>query len=269
VALSVRSDSSKGIYIWDLIHKTLTRLTFEGANAYPLWTPDGKRIAFWSAREGKYNAYWKSADGAGKDELLNVSSANVPGSWTDGGKTLVLTGWREGYASGIGMLSMERVPKFKILLDEVYHESQPQISPDGRWMAYTSYESGSDEIYIRPFPDVNAGRRQISRNGGDSPLWSRDGREIFYRNGNSDIAVSVKTSPTLIFETPRTLFQGTYVSRVNSPGSWDLETWDISPDGKRFLMIKESSAGGTGGAPRKINIVLNWFEELKQRVPVK
>ncbi len=269
VALSVRSDSSMGIYIWDLVRKTLTRLTFEGSNAYPLWTPDGKRIAFWSAREGKYDAYWISADGAGKDEPLGVLGANVPGAWADHGKTLVLTGWRAGYTSGIGMLSMGGDRKFKMLLDEEHHESQPRISPDGRWIAYTSYESGRDEIYVRPFPDVNAGRWQISMNGGDSPLWSRDGREIFYRNGNAIIAVSVKTSPTLIFETPRTLFQGTYVGRVNSPGSWDLETWDISPDGKRFLMIKESSTGGAGGGPRKINIVLNWTEEMKQRVTVK
>ena len=148
-----------------------------------------------------------------------------------------------------------------------YHD--PRVSPDGTQVAYTSYESGRDEIYVRPFPNVNAGRWQISRNGGDSPLWSRDGREILYRNGNAVMAVLVKTSPAFIFETPRTLFQGTYVSRTNNPGSWDLETWDISPDGKRFLMMKESSAGGAGGGPRKINIVFNWLEELKQRVPVK
>ncbi len=182
---------------------------------------------------------------------------------------MVLTGRRTGLMSGIRILSMEGDRKFKPLLDEKYRESQPRISPDGRLMAYTSYESGRDEIYVRPFPDVNAGRWQISRNGGDSPLWSRDGREILYRNGDEVIAVSVKMSPTLIFETPRTLFQGTYVSRVNSAGSWDFETWDISPDGKRFLMIKESGAGGAEGVPRKINIVVNWLEELKQRVPVK
>jgi serine/threonine-protein kinase len=168
--------------------------------------------------------------------------------------------------SGIGMLSMEGNREFKFLLDEKYHESQPRISPDGRWMAYTSNESGKEEIYVRPFPDVNDGRWQISTSGGNNPLWSRDGREIFYRNGNAVIAVSVKTLPTFIFETPRTLFQGTYVSSVNIPGSTDFGTWDISPDGQRFLMLRGSSAVSS---PRKINIVLNWFEELKQRVPEK
>jgi serine/threonine-protein kinase len=166
--------------------------------------------------------------------------------------------------SGIGMLSMEGDRKPKFLLDEKYHESQPRISPDGRWMAYTSNESGRDEIYVRPFPDVNAGGRwQISTNGGDSPLWSRGGREIFYRDGNAVIAVSVKTSPTFILEDSRTLFQDTYVASVNFPGG-EFSTWDIY--GEKFLMMKESSAGGL---PRKVNIVLNWLEELKQRVPVK
>ena len=268
VALSVAGD----IRIWDLIHKILTPLTFEGANGFPLWTPDGKRIAFWSSREGKYDAYWRSADGTGKDELLGVHMSSwsfVPASWADHGKTLVFTGWRSAYMSGIGILSMEGDRKSKFLLDEGYHESHPRISPDGRWMAYTSNEKKREEVYVRPFPDVNEGGRwQISTSGGDGPLWSPDGREIFYRNGHAVIAVSVKTSPTFILEASRTLFQGTYVAAINSPGG-EFATWDIHPDGKRFLMIKESSAGGAGGFPRKINIVLNWLEELKRQVPAK
>jgi eukaryotic-like serine/threonine-protein kinase len=268
VALNVAAAPYGDIWVWDLIHRTPIRLTFGGNNAYPLWTPDGKRLAFWSFREGKYNAYWKSADGTGKDELLGVPLASrifVPADWADNGKTLVATGFHLDYMSGIGMLSMEGDRRFKFLLDEKYHESQPRISPDGRWMAYTSNESGKEDIYVRPFPDMN-GRWQISTSGGNNPLWSRDGREIFYRNGNAVMAVSVKTSPTFIFETSRTLFQGTYVSSVNSPASRDFGTWDISPDGQRFLMLRESSAGS---GPRKINIVVNWLEELKQRVPTK
>jgi eukaryotic-like serine/threonine-protein kinase len=270
VALNVAAAPPSGdIWIWDLIRRTPVRLTFDGTNIYPLWTPDSKRIAFLSVREGKYNTYWKSADGTGKDELLGVHLANrsfVPASWADNGKTLVTTSWRNDYMSGIGMLLMEGNRKFKFLLDEKYHESQPRISPDGRWMAYTSNESGKEEIYVRPFPDVNDGRWQISTSGGNNPLWSRDGREIFYRNGNAVMAVSVKISPTFNFETPRILFQGTYVRSVNSPGSRDFGTWDISPDSRRFLMLREPSTGSGG---RKINIVVNWLEELKQWVPTK
>ena len=268
VALDVAAASGGDIWTLDLNHGTPVRLTFEKTNGFPLWSPDSKRIAFWSGREGRSNAYWKSADGTGNDELLGKElglRSFVPADWADNGKTLVTTSWNLSYMSGIGMLSMEGNRKFKFLLDEKYHESQPRISSDGRWMAYTSNESGKEEIYVRSFPDMD-GHWQISTGGGNNPLWSPDGREIFYRNGNAVITVPVKISPTFIFETPRTLFQGTYVSSVNSPASRDFGTWDISPDGRRFLMLRGSSAGS---GPRKINIVLNWFEELKQRVPTK
>jgi serine/threonine-protein kinase len=272
VALSILTAGHRDIWIWDLIHKTLARLTFDGrANASPLWTPDGKRITFFSYREGRFSLCWKSADGAGKDELLGTLPDLIPfpASWSDNGKTLVLTEWNTGAVRfDIGMLSMEGDRKWKALLNENYDEAQPQISPDGRWMVYTSKESGQNQIYVRPFPDVNAGRWQISTSGGDSPLWSRDSREVFYRNGDEVMAVSVKTAPTFSFETPRVLFRGTYVSNVFRFPNDDFDTWDISPDGKRFLMIKEvGSISSEAAGPRKINIVLNWFEELKQRVP--
>ena len=156
------------------------------------------------------------------------------------------------------------------LLQEKYNEAQPQISPDGRWMAYTSDESGQAQIYVRPFPEVDKGRWQVSTSGGDSPLWSPDGRELFYRSGDAAMAVSVKTEPTFRLETPKTLFRGTYVSSDLRRGWILLNPWDISPDGKRFLMIKPpESTAYAGGASLKINVVLNWFEELKRRVPVK
>ena len=146
---------------------------------------------------------------------------------------------------------------------------QPQISPNGRWMAYTSKESGQNQICVRPFPEVNEGRWQISTSAGDSPLWSRDGRELFYRNGDAVMAVSVKTDPSFSFDAPRTLFQGKYVSLTTKIQDLQLSPWDVSGDG-RFVMMKE--AGGIASpaaSPRKINVVLNWFEELKQRVPKK
>jgi Tol biopolymer transport system component len=211
VALSIVTAGNRDIWIWDLVHKTLTRLTFEGTNATPLWTPDGKRLAFMSYRE-KLGIYRKPADGAGKDEFLGSVSGRVsfPASWADSGKTLVLELFGPTEFD-IGMLSMEGDRKFKPLLNEKYQEAQPQISPDGRWMVYTSDESGQNQIYVRPFPEVNSGRWQISTSGGDSPLWSSDGREIFYRNGDAIMGTSVKTVPTFSLETPRILFRGTYV----------------------------------------------------------
>ena len=145
----------------------------------------------------------------------------------------------------------------------------PQISPDGRWMAYASDESGRFEIYVRPYPEVKGGKWQVSTSGGNWPLWPRDGREFFYRSGDAFMAVPVKTEPSFSLETPRMMFRGTYASFPLIPY---VSNWDISPDGKRFLMIKSSAPSGSASeasGPRKINIVLNWFEELKQRVPVK
>jgi serine/threonine-protein kinase len=269
VALRVAAgDGNADIWIWDLVHKTLTRLTFEGtSNSAPLWTPEGKRVAFTSFRE-KSGIYWKAADGAGKDEFLGSTSGPAfLTSWSDSGKNLVFTEWG-AQGIGIAMLSMEGDRRFKSLLKEKYNQAQPQISPDARWMVYTSDESGQNQIYVRPFPEVNSGRSQVSTGGGDSPLWSRDGREIFYRNGDAVMAVSVKTAPTISIETPKILFRGTYVSNVFRSGNYDFATWDISPDGKRFLMLKEAGSSA-GRGPRKINIVINWTEELKQRVPVQ
>jgi len=164
------------------------------------------------------------------------------------------------------MIMMEGDQQLTPLLQEKYDERQPQISPSGRWIAYVSNESGQDEIYVRPFPAVDEGRWQISTRGGDNPLWSADGRELFYRNGDAVMAVSVNTDPNFSHETPETLFQGTYLYLDGVVGT----LWDISPDGKRFLMQKQSLGESvTEGVSRpKINIVLNWFEELKERVPV-
>ena len=151
------------------------------------------------------------------------------------------------------------------LLQEEYTEIQPQISSDGKWMAYMSNESGQGEIYVRPFPEVDKGRWQVSTSGGESPLWSPDGRELFYLVGDSFMAVAVETEPTFSAGKPRILFRGPYIT-----GYGENFPWDISPDGKRFLLMKQSTVdASTEVTPRPtINIVQNWFEELKQRVSV-
>ena len=155
----------------------------------------------------------------------------------------------------------------KQLLHEDYDEDYPLISPDGRWMAYQSNESGRYEVYVRPFPDVDRGGKwQISAEGGDSPLWSPDGSELFYRSGESFMAVGVETEPTFNPGKPKVLFRGSYLS---AEAPLDHTIWDIHPNGKKFLMIKPPTAAGETEAARKIIIVTNWFEELKQRVPVK
>jgi serine/threonine-protein kinase len=266
LALEIRTGTKADIWIWDLIRETMTRLTFNEGSFNPLWTLDGKRVAFRTPS----SVFWKAADGTGGDEKLSsVPSTMVfPWAWSSDGKVLVTTEYSVvgGAGAYIGSLSMESDHKSRPLLLEKYSEIHPKISPDGRWMAYMSNESGKFEIYVRPFPDVNKGKWQVSTSGGDIPLWSPNGRELFYRNGDSVLAVAVEDGQTFKCGKPEVLFRGTYVSS----SSQNMHIWDISPDGKRFLMIKEpQSAPSAGGGPHKINIVLNWTEELKQRVPVK
>ena len=170
-----------------------------------------------------------------------------------------------GSSWDIGMLSMEGDRERKPLLVEEPVEINPKISPDGRYIAYASSESGQQEIYIRPFPDVDEGKWQVSTAGGNSPLWSPDGKELFYlTEENAVMVVAVEAQPSLILGTPEELFRGLFVGGVGAG-----HAWDIHPDGDRFLMIKAPGSDVSVEGPRKMNIVLNWDVELKQRVPVK
>jgi eukaryotic-like serine/threonine-protein kinase len=270
VALTVGNYLKKSnIYIWDTVRETLTRLTLdEGANnLIPLWTPDGKRLVYASKAENglTIDICWKAADGTGEVEKLASASPEggfFPCSWSGAGKALMLSEQITLFQAGIETLSMEKHHARKLLFQESnFSLAQPRVSGDGRWIAYTSSESGKSEVYVRPFPDVNTGKWILSNGGGHSPLWSPDGRELFYRNGDAVIAVPVGTGPTFKSGNPTILFRGTY---FDLPGN-DLIFWDISPDGKRFLMLKDSAAE----APRKIIVVVNWLETLKQRVPTK
>ena len=273
MAVVVYAGLKYDIWIWDFIREIPTRLTLNGSSGWPLWTLDGKRVAF-TRTEGADDAfnsiYWKSADGTGQEEKLGSAPGllAIPYSWARDGKTMIAMTYGIGSAGAnvdIGMIATENKGEWKPLLKESYMEVGPEISPDNRWMAYQSNESGRFEVYVRPFPDVNKGKSQVSATGGQTPLWSRDSRELFYRNGDAVMAVKVETDPVFKPGKPEVLFQGKYAPPVlENSGS----TWTIGRDG-RFLMMK--AVESTGKAPaaassRKINVVLNWLEELKQRV---
>jgi dipeptidyl aminopeptidase/acylaminoacyl peptidase len=151
------------------------------------------------------------------------------------------------------------VRKLEPLSQTAFAEGAPMFSPDGRWLAYASDESGRTEIYVQPYPGPGA-KWQISTEGGTEPQWNRNGRELFYRSGNRMMAVDVGTTPTLAVSKPKQIFEGEYEPTLVSAANYD-----VSPDGQRFLMLK--AARVQDEAPTQISVVLNWFEELKRLVP--
>jgi len=266
IALTVGNNQDADIWIFDVIRKIPTRLTFDkGLDQFPIWSPDGKQIIFASNREGPWSLYRKASDGTGEIEKLG----STPGaefrslSSSNHGNSIVFEQASDGKTMiDIAALSLEGIREGKRLLQGNFIEANPQVSPDGKWLAYLSNETGDQEIYARPFPDVNSGKWQISANGGQEPRWSRDGRELFYRSGDAMMAVAIETKPSFKAGVPQKLFPDTYYSTVG-------HNYDVSPDGKRLLMVKGANTASKSGMLQRINIVVNWFEELKQRVPIK
>jgi Tol biopolymer transport system component/predicted Ser/Thr protein kinase len=245
------------VWVYDFSRDTLSRLTFVetqvGNNA---WTPDGKRVVFQSGTP--LNLFSQPADGSGKAERLATSQyRQAPGSWSPDGKLLAFieTSPTTGQDIWILRLSDRKAEPF---LRTPANEGAPQFSPDGHWLAYASDESGRWEIYVQPYPGPG-GKWQISAEGGREPVWNRNGRELFYRNGEKMMVVDIASQPNFMPGKPRILFQGRY-----RPTNASLPGYDVYPDGERFLMVKE---GEQAASATQINIVQNWFEELKQKVP--
>ena len=239
------------------------RFTFDVADDLdPLWTPDGEHVVFSSGREAG-GLFRRPADGTGEPELLVAGSRMRPYGWTDDGQLVVL-GVRDNSSADIGVAPLDSVTEVTWLLAEAFGERRPSLSPDGRWLAYQSHEARRQpEIVVRPFPNVEEGRWQISSEGGEGPLWSRDGRELFYRAENKLMVTRVETGTTFDYTTPDTLFD---LSSYEFPGS--NRNYDISPEGERFLFLKTAGNGNTSDSRPSFVVTLNWFEELKERVPI-
>ena len=250
---------------------TLNMLTTDPAvDNVPLWSPDGQRIVFASFREGTNLAFfWKSADGTGPVEHLVTTETSgffVPYSWSPDGGTLVFNYGARAVpylgAGDIGVLSMEGDRAWEPLLQTTADERAPAVSPDGAWIAYQSDQTGRPEVYVERFPGLGE-RRQISVGGGVEPLWSPDGSELFYRRLSPDamMVVRIESDPVFQVSTAEILFEGRYYR--NAFG----RTYDITPDGKRFLMLEPAPASSEPKTAPHIVVVLDWFEELERLVP--
>jgi serine/threonine-protein kinase len=282
IALDIR-DQERDIWVWDLTRETLGRLTFDpGLDRFPVWTPDSQRIIFASDRAGASNLYWQAADNTGAVERLTESpSIQWPDSISPDGARLVFDGAMAN--ADLMTLSLDRDRRAEPLVgNPMYSERNGEISPDGRWLAYQSNESQQYQIYVRPFPEVDSGRWQVSTTGGTRPLWARNGEELFYVSPDGSlmrVAVERGTaSPQFGTQrgqgrpnaggqawrasTPSRLLENNYAWAVSD--NFLGRSYDISADGRRFLAIKPATEQNR--APTNLVVVQNWFEELKRRV---
>ena len=258
---------SGDVMVYDLRRNTRSRVTVDpSGDLWPIWSPDGQRILFTSTRTGTTHIFAKAADGTGQAERLTTSETQVrwPESWSADGQTLVVMDFVANRGADLQVMSLGTENEPEGLIETEFNELHAEVSPDGRWIAYTSDESGQPEVYVRPFPNVEDGRWPLSRDGGHSPVWAPSGEELFFRQSTppSMMVVAVETDPTFNPGDPEVLFAAPYRASV-----FRSRPWDVSREGDRFLMVKEDATLGETHAGPQMILVQNWFEELKRLVP--
>lgn len=254
------SGLNRGVWVYSLQRNTVTRLTQDGQPFSPFWTPDGNRVVFSWSRTGSSEIWWAAGDGSGRaEQLTKPDSEQRASSWTPDGRHLAYVDSGRGTGSDIQVLRMadRHVVPFVATKSA---ENFPEFSPDGLWLAYVSNESGRNEVYVRSFPD---GKRTlaISADGGTAPVWAPDGRGLFYWDLAFKRLMKVETTPgqNLSAGSPGVLFE------FNAATSAILRNFDITPDGRRFLIREEKD----NNLPpvTELSLVRNWFDELKRLSP--
>ena len=269
LAVTVWTGMDRDIWLYDLSSGTRSRLTFEKDNLRPVWMSDGRHVVFSSNRQGGSNLFRKSVDGSRETERLmpSMSGWQFATSVSPDGRFLAFMQEESDTHQDIWVLPRgvdgEREPQ--LIVRTRFFDGQGAFSPDGRWLAYVSDESGRYEVYVRPFPDP--GRRwQVSTNGGREPLWSQDGRELFFREGGTMgagkrrklMSVLVRTQPTFQAGSPQLLFEGRYLDGRMGPPEYD-----VAPDGQRFLMVQLHEEATVD---RKLVYIPDSFDELKAKM---
>ncbi|UCF36074.1 MAG: protein kinase [Acidobacteriota bacterium] len=262
LAVQITQQSNTDAWIYDLKRGVSTRLTFdEGNDVVPIWSPDGRYIAYTSDRHGgPGNVYLKLSDGTGEIERLTEgSNTQWVSSWSPDGKYLLFT--EESDPGGLYTIDLEGDRTPQPFLETPFNEAEGTFSPDGRWIAYQSTESGQTEVYVRPFP-ASGGKWQVSTNGGSHPRWSLDGKELYYRKDGGIMVVPVNLSGSSFqYESPRQLFDGDF-SSVAFLGSVYAD-YDVGPDG-RFIMLRSENTSRT---QNQVVLITNWFDRLNNMVP--
>ena len=261
LAVTVSQSGNLDVWVWDLARGVKTRLsTAPELDLFPLWSPAGDEVAFASRRSGNSDIYLRPADGGGEELAVAATSQNEwPSDWSRDGKHLLYT--KQDPETGYDLWYLERSGdgggwEPHPFLQERFHQAAPKLSPNGRYVAYISEESGQREVYVQPFPE--GGRKvTVSNNGGSQVRWSRDGKELFYVEGERLMVVGVSTEGELSASPPAGLFEHPALRRTSH-----LPTYDVSADGRRFILPEQVGAEAT---ETKIRVVQNWFAEFKDR----
>jgi Tol biopolymer transport system component len=251
VAVSMQGDDARSIWLVDTARGAATRFTFERGQWTSAWTPSGKL-----SYQSKDGIKWRPLDNSTAEELLS-SDVFWPGSWSPDGRVLAATKPSAETQGDIWLVSADG-GELAPLAQSEFNEVGPAFSPDERLIAYVSDESGRNEVYIQPYPGPGE-KTLVSTNGGEEPVWSHDGSELFYRNGDQLLSVPMGEdvgAPEILFEKP---FHRTRSDVVGAPN------YDVTADGKGFIML----AFDDEAAPAQIDVVLNWLEELKRLVPAE
>ena len=245
----------------------LTRLTFDGSlDTYPALTPDSRRLIFSSERAGTRNLFWQAADGTGAVERLtespNVQSA---GSVSPDGRHLIFSEVAPKTGPDVMHVELDGTHRVTPLVQTPFTENNGIISPDGRWLAYEANDSGQLEVHVRPFPDVKGGHWLVSTGGGTRPLWAPNAQELFYASPSGAVMrVGVERGPSWAATAPTQLIKEGYATVT---GGFLGRTYDISPDGQRFLMIKDGPGTAQAAASVTLIVVQHFDEELRRLVP--
>ena len=279
IAVTIASETGSDVWILDLERATRSRLTAGGTGAFPVWAPDGSKVAFQSTAPGSWNLFWKPVDGrseaqpllsgadpssgrswpnTGADLLpgtlptLSGASPQFPASWSPDGVTLAFHERKPDGERDIWVVSPGRDPVPFLLTP--FDERSPRFSPDGKWITYVSDEAGRNDVYVQPFPGPGS-KWLVSTEGGIDPVWSKDGRELFYRQGDQLMVVSVAAKGEFSAGRPRRLFEIRFDASDNGPN------YDVSRDGQWFVMPRSDR----GPAATELHLVLNWFAEVTAR----
>ena len=254
------SGGTTDLWVKQLDTGPLSRLTFEGTeNQRATWSPDGRSLTFVSDRAGNFDVWTKRADGTGAAALVLDQEAPIrEGRYSPDSTWLV---FREGVGGAADIYAIRPgVDSVAVPLEVTeFQEWSASLSPDGRWLAYKSNNTGRDEVYVRPFPDAGQGLVQVSTDGGLDPVWAHSGRELFYRNAaNELVSVPVTGDPTFAAGQQEVLFSmADYLPSNGHP------MYTVSPDDQRFVMLR---MGDEDAASAEAYLVINWFEELRQRM---